>query len=147
MTGRTRREGGVLVVEADPFERARLGSWLERDGYDVSECPGPTEPDYTCLGAREGTCPLAAESQIVVLDMSLDSEALVMGTPAEELLGLYLVGGHRVVVLGSHPGGEVPGQLIRLRRHPDREELLGAVRSLGPRDPGLPGSRGRDFRP
>ncbi|HEX6330736.1 MAG TPA: hypothetical protein VF129_05540 [Actinomycetota bacterium] len=125
-------EDTVLVVEADQFERARLGSWLERAGYQVAECPGPTEPDYTCVGARGGACPLAAESQVVVLDMSLDSESVVMGTAAEELLGLYLMGGHRVVVLGSHPGGEVPGQLVRLRRHPDRDELLTAVRRLTP---------------
>jgi hypothetical protein len=132
MTEGTRREGSVLVVEADPFERARLGSWLEHDGYEVLECPGPTEPDYTCVGARGGSCPLASESEVVVLDMSLDSESVVMGTAAEELLGLYLMSGHRVVVLGSHPGGEVPGQLVRVRRHPEREELLAAVRRVAP---------------
>ena len=139
MTEETRRPISVLVVEADPFERARLGSWLERAGFQVLECPGPTEPDYTCVGARDGACPLATESQVVVLDMSLDSESVVMGTAAEELLGLYLMSGHRVVVLGSHPGGEVPGQLVRLRRHPDREELLTAVGRLTPSDSGTSG--------
>jgi hypothetical protein len=129
--------GSVLVVEADPAERDRFGAWLERAGYDVICCPGPTEPDYMCLGSRGRTCPLAAESSLVVLDMSLDSEGVVMGTPAEELLGLYLMAGHRVVVLGSHPGGEVPGQLKRLHRHPDRDELIEAVRGLfGARDAG-----------
>lgn len=38
----------VLVVEADPAERERFGSWLEGSGFDVLACPGPTEPDYTC---------------------------------------------------------------------------------------------------
>jgi hypothetical protein len=122
--------GSVLVVEADSAERGRFGAWLEHEGYDVLVCPGPIEPDYTCLGSRGRACPLAAEADLVVLDMSLESEGVVMGTSAEELLGLYLVAGHRVVVLGSHPGEELPGQLRRLRRHPRRGELLQAVRDL-----------------
>ncbi len=122
--------GSVLIVEADPLERARFGGWLEREGFEVVLCPGPTEPDYTCVGARGGTCPLAAETDLVVLDMSLQSEGVVMGTPAEELLGLYLMSGHRVVALGSHPGDDVPGQLRRLHRHPSHDELVAAVRTL-----------------
>jgi hypothetical protein len=133
--------GSVLVVEADAAERSRFGAWLEHVGYDVVECPGPTEPDYTCLGSRGGTCPLAAAAAIVVLDMSLESEGVVMGTPAEELLGRYLMAGHRVVVLGSHPGEELPGQLRRLRRHPDREELVAAVRGLADPPDARPSAR------
>jgi len=120
----------VLVVEADPAERERFGSWLEGSGYDVLVCPGPTEPDYTCVGARDGVCPLVEEAGVVVLDMSTESEAVVMGTAAEELLALYLLTGSRVVVLGSHPGDEIEGQLVRLHRHPDRGQLLDAVRIL-----------------
>ena len=100
------------------------------EGFDLLVCTGPTEPDYTCIGARTGACPLAAEASVVILDMSLDSEAVVMGTAAEELLGLYLMSGHPVIVLGSHGGEEISGQLVRLRRHPRREELIGVVRSL-----------------
>ncbi len=128
--GDARRSGCALVVEADPRERRRFGSWLEREGYEVLECPGPTEPDYTCVWARGGTCALAAQADVVVLDMSLNSEAVMMGTAAEELLGLYLMAGTSVVALGSHPGGEVPGQLRRLPRHPSRHELLEAVGEL-----------------
>lgn len=120
----------ILVVEADVAERGRFSSWLEGEGFEVIVCPGPTEPDYTCVGARAGTCPLVSEATVVVLDMSLESEAVVMGTAAEELLGMYLLTGRGVVVLGSHPGGEVPGQLRRLRRHPERRELVEAVREL-----------------
>ena len=122
--------GRVLLVEADREERARFGGWLEGAGFDVLECPGPTEPDYTCVGSRGGACPLAEEADIVILDMSLESESVMMGTAAEELLGLYLMSGRRVVVLGSHPGGEVPGQLVRLPRGPDRDDLLASVRAL-----------------
>jgi hypothetical protein len=130
------RAGSVLVVESDPVERARFGGWLERAGYDVLECPGPTGPDYTCVGSRGGVCPLAAAAAIVVLDMSLDSESVVMGTSAEELLGTYLVSGHRVLVLGSHPGDEIAGQLARLRRHPREAELVDAVGTLAAAGPG-----------
>jgi hypothetical protein len=87
------------------------------------------------VGSRGRTCPLASEAALVVLDMSLASEGVVMGTPAEELLGLYLVAGHRVVALGSHPGEELPGQLRRLRRHPESTELIDAVRSLAQHRP------------
>ena len=120
----------MLVVEANPSDRGRYGAWLEGAGYPVLTCPGPTEPDYTCVGSRGRACPLATDASVVVLDMSLDSEAVLMGTPAEELLGLYLLSGHRVVVLGSRAGEEVPGRLVRLARHPGREELVAAVQSL-----------------
>lgn len=124
------RTGTVLLVEADPGERELFSSWLGGSGFTVLVCPGPTEPDYTCVGDRTGACPLADAADVVVLDMSLDSEALMTGTAAEELLGLYLVSGRPVVTLGSRDGDEVPGELIRLRRHPSREALLGAVRGL-----------------
>jgi hypothetical protein len=120
----------VLLVEADADERDRFGAWLEAEGFDLLVCTGPTEPDYTCIGARTGACPLAAEASVVILDMSLDSEAVVMGTAAEELLGMYLMSGHPVIVLGSHGGEEISGQLVRLRRHPSRDELIGAIRAL-----------------
>jgi hypothetical protein len=123
---------GVLVVEADGAERDRYASALESAGFQVLTCPGPTEPDYTCVGAREGTCPLLEEAAVVVLDMSLDSEALLIGTPAEELLGLYLTSGRPVVVLGSRAGPTLEGQLVRLRRHVDDEQVVATVRSLHP---------------
>jgi CheY-like chemotaxis protein len=126
-----REARAVLLVEADADERDRLGSWLEEEGFDVITCTGPTEPDYTCVGARAGACPLVEGASVVVLDMSTRSEGVMQGTAAEELLGLYLFAGARVVALASHPGEEIRGSLIRMRRHPEREDLLRAVRSLG----------------
>jgi hypothetical protein len=122
----------VLLVEADAAERERLGSALESGGFRVVACPGPTEPDYTCVGARGAVCPLVEDAAVVVLDMSLDSEALMTGTAAEELLGLYLTSGRAVVVLGSHRGAAIPGGLVRLRRHADERSVLDAVRALHP---------------
>jgi CheY-like chemotaxis protein len=127
MGGYTR---SVLVVEHDPTERERLASTLEGDGFQVLLCSGPTEPDYTCIGSRSGTCPLAAEEAVVVLDMSLDSETVMMGTPAEELLEMYLGSGHPVLALGSRPGEEMSGRLLRRRRHPEAAVLTEAVWQL-----------------
>ena len=126
----------VLLVQADEEERERIASWLEEAGFDVAGCPGPTGPDYTCVGSRGGICALAEGAGVVILDMSLESEAVMTGTPAEELLAMYLFGGHKIVALGSHPGGEVPGQLVRMHRHPDRESLLDAVGGLIALGPG-----------
>lgn len=119
----------ILLVVADDVEREAFGSGLEAFGYDVLTCPGPTPPDYTCVGGREGVCPLVHDADTIVLDMSLDSEAVVSGTSAEELLCLYLDSGRPVIVLGSWPGEEVPGRLVRLPRHPEFDRLLGALRS------------------
>jgi hypothetical protein len=132
MAGDRAGGGSVLVVEADRSERESFGSWLEASGFDVLVCPGPTEPDYTCVGARDGICPLLSKADAVVIDMSLDSEAVMVGTAAEELLGLYLLSGRPVVVLGSRAGEEVERELVRLRRHPSRAELIDAVRSILP---------------
>ena len=75
--------------------------------------------------------------------MSLDSETVMMGTPAEDLLGMYLGSGHPVVALGSRPGEEVPGQLLRLRRHPEKADLVAAVWRLASRR-GTPPSMDHD---
>lgn len=142
MDGYTR---GVLVVEPDPTERERLAATLEDDGFRVTLCSGPTQPDYTCIGARSGTCPLATEESVVVLDMSLASETVMMGTPAEDLLGLYLDTGHPVVALASRPREEEPGRLVRLRRHPEKAELTAAVwRLASPRGVAPAGRTDRD---
>jgi len=123
----------VLLVEADPESRDRHGAWLEEAGYDVVVCTGPTGPDYTCVGSREGDCPLVHRSDLVVLDTDLDSEALMVGTPAEELLALYLFNGKPVIAL-MREGGPVETmvdeQLAHLSRDPDHDELVDTVRRL-----------------
>ena len=138
----------VLVVEADPTERERLAAAIEGDGFQVLLCSGPTEPDYTCVGSRGSRCPLADEATVVVLDMSLDSGAVMLGTPAEDLLGMYLASGHRVVALGSRAAEHQLDQLIRLRRHPETVTLLDAVwRLASPRGTGRGARSERDLRP
>jgi CheY-like chemotaxis protein len=93
----------VLLVEADPGNRRDYGMWLEEAGYDVLTCPGPSAPDYTCIGGRQGRCPLVGASDVVVLDLDLDSEIEQEGTSAVELLSLYTSSGKQVVAVGSDP--------------------------------------------
>lgn len=124
--------GTALIVESDEQEGERLAACLEDAGFEVTLCPGPSGPDYTCVGARTLECPLAKEASVVVLDMSLDGDDLIEGTPAEELLNVYLLAGHRVIALGLQPHDEVPGRAVRLHRHPEFEELIGAVAALVP---------------
>lgn len=123
--------GTVLLVESDAQERERLATGLEDAGFDVTLCPGPSGPDYTCVGARTLECPLAKGASVVVLDMWFEGEDLLDGTPAEELLNVYLLAGHRVVALASQlHDEEIPGRSVRLRRRPESEELVTAIGSL-----------------
>ncbi len=117
----------VLLVEPDPAERERLGAALEGNGFEVVLCPGPTAPDYTCVGARVGRCPLATDGCVVVIDMDQDGDAAVSGTSAEELLDFYLQAQHPVVTLSARPIARADARILELRRHPDTDMLLTAV--------------------
>ena len=123
----------VLIVEADPGEQGLLGDWLERAVFEVLTCPGPSGPDYVCVGNREGTCPLVQHADIVVLDFDLESESVMQGTTSEELVELYLDLGRPIVALGAHLGPLDPfpdERVLRLPRHPDHELLVDAVKVL-----------------
>src|SRR6266516_1061574 len=130
-----KRAETVLVVEADASERERLGDLLEGSGFDVVQCSGPTGPDYTCIGGREGRCALLDSADVVVLDMWLEGDTAMMGTSSDELAHVYMESGTPLVTLGWPDGinhGFDDDPVARLRRHPSPEELLGAVRSLAP---------------
>jgi hypothetical protein len=78
--------------------------------------------------------------------MSLDSDAVMLGTPAEDLLGLYLESGDPVVALdGTHRGDETD-RLIRLRRHPETDALLTAVWQLASSNGTSPRASEKDER-
>ena len=117
----------VLIVESDPVERERLAATLEGNGFEVVLCPGPTAPDYTCVGARVGRCPLATDGCVVVIDMHRDGDASVTGTSAEELLDFYLQAQDPVVTLSARPIARDNARVLELRRHPDTDTLLTAV--------------------
>jgi CheY-like chemotaxis protein len=125
-------KGRVLLVEADPGNRHTYGKWLEESGYEVLTCPGPSAPDYVCVGGRRGRCPLVEPADVVVLDLDLDSEIEEEGTSAFELLSLYTSSGRPVVAVGSDPRivGVFPERLATgLLGPPTRPQLVQAVRA------------------
>jgi CheY-like chemotaxis protein len=79
----------VLIVDRDADTRDRVVRWLEDAGLDVVACPGPTAPEFTCVGSRDGHCPLAQEADLIVLDLWLDSDAAMVGTRAWNLVRFY----------------------------------------------------------
>ena len=119
----------VLLVEPDKDERSRLSEALVAEGYGVLTCPGPTRPDYTCVGDRLGRCPLIEPAEVVVLDLRLPGEALLTGTTAAELLTLYVSWGRPVVAIGGAGSDRdlYGGQVEFVRPNPDADELIGAV--------------------
>lgn len=123
----------VLLVDADPAARERIGKWLSQEGYDVIECPGPSAPDYTCLGSRGMDCPLAKAAAVVVLDLNLASDAVVAGTPSWRLVDYYIGRGHPVVAIsGPQQMGRFffDDRVISLDKPIDRDSVIAAVKNL-----------------
>jgi hypothetical protein len=122
-------KGTVLLVESDEPERRRLGKALEEAGYEVIACPGPTAPDYTCIGGREGYCPLLERADVVVLDPWLAGDEIGVGTSSDDLLALYAGSGRTVVAIDAVSLDPVArGSVIRLDRHPEARAVVAAVR-------------------
>ncbi|MBI4729039.1 MAG: hypothetical protein HY775_06000 [Acidobacteria bacterium] len=123
----------VLVVEEDDVVRDRLAAWLSEAGFMPLTCAGPLAPEYTCPGGRGEACPLAEFADVAVLDLWLESDTAMVGTPGWQLLPYYIAMGKPVVALATeedqlHP---VPERLVTmLRRLPEKEQLLSAVRAL-----------------
>lgn len=123
----------VLVVEEDDVIRDRLAAWLSEGGFMPLTCAGPLAPEYTCPGGRGEACPLAEFADLAVLDLWLESDTAMEGTPGWQLLPYYVSMGKAVVALATeedqiHP---IPETLVTmLRRLPEKEQLLSAVRAL-----------------
>jgi hypothetical protein len=125
-----RRRGTVLLVESNGSERERLGEALEAAGYEVIACPGPIAPDYTCIGGREGYCPLVERADVVVLDPWLAGDEVGVGTTSGELLERYSGRGRTVVTIGA--GGSLDpvarGRVIAVEQRPSAGDVVAAVR-------------------
>lgn len=128
--------GTVLVVATDPVLRDRLGDLLEERGWSVLFCPGPAAPDYVCVGVRGSGCPLAEEADQVVLDLNLESDLVLEGTTAIELMAFYLSAGRPIVALAhegvefTHPFAEERLRVLRWPR--ERDALPEAMAEMGP---------------
>jgi hypothetical protein len=124
----------VLLVEFDRETRGLLGGWLENAGFQVMSCPGPSGPEYMCVGTRVGRCPLVADADVVLLDLWLASDSALLGTPATELLSQYVSWGKPVVVL-RHGRDPMPLWFLEdsvawLDWPSERHELIETVRLL-----------------
>ena len=120
----------VLLIESDPGIREGLGAALEAEGHEVISCPGPTAPDYTCIGGRDGYCPLVERADVVVLDPWLAGEVHGIGTTAQALIDVYVRSGRTVLLLGSATWVEpfAEGHLVCLGDRPRPDEVVMAVR-------------------
>jgi hypothetical protein len=126
-------ETTVLVIEPKPDTRERIASWLEAGGYDVLECPGPSAPDFTCVGSRGGVCPLVETADVVVLDLSLASDRALQGTPGWELLFYYYEHNKRIVVLSGRHDPLVPlpeDRIAVIPRGSSHDTLVATVGAL-----------------
>ena len=128
----------VLLAEPERLVRDVAALRLEEAGYRVIACPGPSAPDYTCLGTRGEHCPLAAAADLVVLDVELPGEDLVDAASGVDLLSYYTGTGKPVIALRAAAGlvglfGEE--NITELEWPPAREDLLSAVRSALPLTP------------
>ncbi len=125
--------GTVLLVERSREDLDRIGRWLEEGGYEVLDCPGPTGPEYRCVAGRTGSCPLVPGADAVVIDLWLESDAVLEGTSAVDLLGFYLGSGLPVVAL-THSEEAVhlfcEDNLATLSWPPDRREVVETVGAL-----------------
>lgn len=124
-------QGTVLLVESDEAESERLGRALEEAGYEVVACGGPSAPDYTCIGGREGFCPLVERADVVVLDPWLAGDEIGARTSADTLVQLYAGRGRTVLLLGSVGWLDpfIGGHVIGLGDRPEASDLIEAVRS------------------
>jgi CheY-like chemotaxis protein len=123
----------VLVVEAETKARDGIADWLDHAGYEVEACPGPSSPDYTCIGGRGLPCPLAVSADVVVLNDHLASDTAMQGTPGWQLLTYYMEIGKSVVALVDASDFVVPrdDDNVRVLRRPvDKKSLLKAVAEL-----------------
>lgn len=128
-----RRGVNVLVVESDEAYRELFVAWLSEAGLNVQACPGPQEPEFECAGASRYGCPLADSSDLVVLDLELESDLLLCGVAAWELLHYYRSLGRPVVVLSGTEDALTPvrgDRIAVLRRPPEHKNLVDAVRVL-----------------
>jgi hypothetical protein len=109
-----------------------MASWLEDEGFVVMSCPGPSAPDYDCVGLRRGRCPLARGADLVVLDSWTDADRAYAEPGGRRLLHFYTRVGLPVLLV--HPGRPPEFYsdefLADIDWPPDRRELLETVQSL-----------------
>lgn len=126
------QERAVLLVEPDEQRRILFGGWLEDAGFDVLTCPGPSAPEYSCVGGRTGACPLVDPASLIVLDLGFASDPTGRSTVGVDVMAYYLMTGKPIITLGKAEGllANEPNQLTALRWTPERRDLIATTRAL-----------------
>lgn len=123
----------ALIVDPSAERRERAADCLEAFGYDVLNCPGPSE-HAECIGIRSGRCPLADGSELIVLGMTRTSEP---GSVDARILELYLAS-HRGVIVVAEDGDMVHAQhdprVQTVRAGAERLDLVAAIGRFTSRD-------------
>jgi hypothetical protein len=122
-----------LIVDHDRRAGDRMGRWLEREGYEVLLCPGPSPPSMTCIGGKGGPCPLVDGANVLVLDLWLQSDSLMIGTSSLEILMYYIATGKPIVAVSHGPDAThlfMEERLAVLEWPVDRAELVETVRTM-----------------
>jgi CheY-like chemotaxis protein len=135
----------VLIVESDGLVRDVVAERLESAGFEVGMCPGPSGPDYTCLGSRGGTCPLEQAADVVVLDAEIPGEDVPDSASGVELLSYYVGAGKPVIAMRA--GSEMlrmfeDDQVHGLGWPPDRDALVQAIEKVAPSESTAGGATG-----
>jgi len=122
----------VLLVEPDATDRERFGAWLESAGIDPINCPGPHNPDFSCLGTTNSGCPLVHVADVAVLDVRRLPGISTKGLPGWRLIRYYLERGKPLVVIADRYRKSTfrPEQIFVLSPNPGQESLLLAVRAV-----------------
>ena len=124
----------MLLVEPDEQRGTLFGGWLEDAGFDVLVCPGPTAPEYSCIGGRTGGCPLVDPASLIVLDLGFASDPAGRSTVDVDVdvVAYYLMTGKPIITLGKAEGllANEPDPLIALRWTPERRDLIATTRGL-----------------
>lgn len=122
----------ALLVSPDPTDRERFGEWLESAGIDAINCPGPSAPEFRCLGTSNCSCPLVGLADVAVLDVRRLPGLATPGRLGWRLLRYYLEHGKPVVMIAdrSRKPRFRPEQVFLLRPNPGRESLLLAIRAV-----------------
>ena len=120
----------VLMVESERLVREFVADRLQQAGYDVIACPGPSAPNYTCIGTRGDRCPLEVAADVVVLDAELPGEEVIDAASGLDLLSYYTASGKPVVTLraGSDVLRLFAGErILPLRWPPATNALIQAI--------------------
>lgn len=100
-------EATILIVEPETGLRDRLAAVVEAGDFKVLTCSGPIAPNYPCVGVQGLGCPLTLVSDVVVMDLALDSDLMIEGASAVELIAHYVEEGKPVIALARDGAGQM----------------------------------------